>query len=109
MTNIDPINHIARKESTGTPYVAGTGGLTVAFLSTLINDPEWSMEKICENYPVTPAQVYAAWSYYYDHQSEIDAWMRRGSEKAQAMGESFEQFKAKIEAQHQDKEISSAK
>jgi len=30
------------------------------------------MERICANYGVTPAEVHAAWSFYYDHREEID-------------------------------------
>lgn len=65
-----PINHIDRKDS-GKPKVAGHG-ITVQFLSLFINDPEWSVERICAEYNLTPAQVYAAWAFYYDHKEEID-------------------------------------
>jgi len=71
MTDYVPINHIVRKQSTGKPRVAGHG-ITVQFLSLFINDPNWTVEKICEHYGLTPAQVHAAWAFYYDHKEEID-------------------------------------
>jgi len=41
-------------------------------MTIFLNDPEWSVDRICEEYDLTPAQVYAAWLYYYDHKEEID-------------------------------------
>ena len=55
-------------------------GITVEFLSRLIDDPEWSMERICDGYGLTPAEVYAAWSFYYDHKEEIDEHVRLNDE-----------------------------
>lgn len=37
------------------------------------------MERICENYGLTPAEVHSAWAFYYDHQSEIDAHIAAAS------------------------------
>jgi uncharacterized protein (DUF433 family) len=65
-----PCEHIRIKEN-GKPVVAGRG-IMVQFLSHFIDDPNWSVQRICEEYGLTPAQVYAAWSYYYDHKDEID-------------------------------------
>lgn len=80
MTKILLIEHIEAEPSTGKPRVAGKG-ITVAFLSTLIDDPAWPMSRICENYELTPAQIHAAWSYYYDHQEEIDRALREADER----------------------------
>jgi uncharacterized protein (DUF433 family) len=34
----------------------------------------WSPDEMCRHYPhLTPAEVHAAMTYYYDHQAEIDA------------------------------------
>lgn len=68
---IIPINYIERKPNSEYYRVAGKG-ITVEFLSRLLNDQEWSVERICENYGLTPAEVHAAWAFYYDHQEEID-------------------------------------
>lgn len=68
---IIPINYIERKPGSDKYRVAGKG-VTVEFLSRLIDAPEWPMERICQNYGLTPAEVHAAWAFYYDHQPEID-------------------------------------
>ena len=68
---IIPLNYIERKPNSDYYRVVGKG-VTVEFLSRLIVDPEWDVERICENYELTPAEVYAAWSFYYDHKEEID-------------------------------------
>ena len=68
---IIPLNYIERKPDSDYYRVVGKG-VTVEFLSRLIDDPEWDVERICENYELTPAEVYAAWSFYYDHKEEID-------------------------------------
>jgi uncharacterized protein (DUF433 family) len=68
---IIPINYIERKPNSNQYRVVGKG-VTVEFLSRLINDPEWSVERICANYGLTPAEVFAAWAFYYDHKDEID-------------------------------------
>lgn len=47
-------------------------GITVAFLSTFLDDPDWPVERISAEYGLTPAEIHAAWSYYYDHKDEID-------------------------------------
>jgi len=66
-----PINYIERKPQSDYYRVIGKG-VTVEFLSTLVDSPEWSLERICANYGLTPAEVHAAWSFYYDHREEID-------------------------------------
>ena len=66
-----PMYHIEMKPDSNKPRVAGHG-ITVQFLAILHHNPEWTVERICEGYSLTPAQVYAAWAYYYDHKDEID-------------------------------------
>lgn len=68
---IIPINYIERKPNSEKYRIVGKG-VTVEFLSTLMDDPDWSVEEICANYGLTPAEVYAAWSFYHDHKAEID-------------------------------------
>lgn len=72
MSAIIPLNYIERKPDSE-HYRVVDKGVTVAFLSRLIDDPAWSVARICENYGLTPAEVHAAWAFYYDHQAEIDA------------------------------------
>jgi len=68
---IIPINYIERKPNSNQYRIVGKG-VTVEFLSRLVNDPEWPVERICENYQLTPAEVFTAWAFYYDHKDEID-------------------------------------
>lgn len=75
-----PITHIERKPDSDYYRVVGKG-VTVEFLSTLIDDPEWTVERICDNYGLTPAEVYTAWAFYYDHQVEIDARLAEATQR----------------------------
>lgn len=68
---IIPINYIERKPNSEQYRIVGKG-VTVEFLSRLVDDPEWTVERICANYGLTPSEVHAAWAFYYDHQVEID-------------------------------------
>lgn len=68
---IIPINHIERKPNSEKYRIVGKG-ITVEFLVGFIDDPDWSMARICEHYNLTPAEVHSAWAFYYDHQTEID-------------------------------------
>lgn len=72
-----PINHIASdpNKRRGRPRVVGTG-ITVEFLAQYLK-LDSTIEEICELHDLTPSQVYAAWSYYYDHQAEIDEQIRQ--------------------------------
>ncbi|MBK8025445.1 MAG: DUF433 domain-containing protein [Chloroflexi bacterium] len=68
---IVPINYIEHKLGSSQYRLVGRR-LTVEFLSTFLGDPAWTPERICETYAITPAELYAAWSFYYDHRAEID-------------------------------------
>lgn len=89
-----PINYIERKPQSDYYRVIGKG-VTVEFLSTLLDKPEWTIERICADYDLTPAEVHAAWSFYYDHREEIDARLR---EAANRFDSQREQEAAKYEA-----------
>ncbi|GEM_PF-1119932 len=88
---IIPINYIERKPNS-LKYRVINKGVTVEFLSTLIDDPKWPVERICEGYNLTPAEVHAAWAFYYDHKEEIDR--RLAEETAQ-----FDKYSADTEQQ----------
>jgi uncharacterized protein (DUF433 family) len=66
-----PINHIVRKPGSGKYRIAGKG-VTVEFLAQFLDDPEWPVERLCQNYGLTPGEVFAAWSFYHDHRAEIE-------------------------------------
>lgn len=72
-----PINHIERKPDSQKYRIVGKR-ITVEFLAQFIDDPEWSVSRICENYGLTPGEVFAAWAFYSDHKEEIDRIMAEG-------------------------------
>lgn len=76
---IIPIRYIERKPDSAFYRVTGKG-VTVEFLVGFIGDSNWTVEQICEGWGLTPAEVYAAWSFYYDHQVEIDENRRSSRE-----------------------------
>ena len=60
----------------------------------------WSIEAPVEQFGVTPAQVYAALSYYYNHQREID----QAIEESDVIdtGRPISELRDKIEKRRQD-------
>jgi uncharacterized protein (DUF433 family) len=45
----------------------------------------WSPDEMCRHYPhLSPGEVHAAMTYYYDHQAEIDAEIRAEVEEVRA-------------------------
>jgi excisionase family DNA binding protein len=56
----------------GKPRIDGTR-ISVPFIVDLYLRQHAGAEQIANDYEITPAQVYAALAYYYDHQAEIDA------------------------------------
>lgn len=85
---IAPINHIEIVEEYGekVPYLVGTR-LTVAEIGNMHVNLDSDVAWIVENFDVTgmtAAKVYAAISYYLDHQAELDDYLRRQSEAARA-------------------------
>jgi uncharacterized protein (DUF433 family) len=80
---IAPINHIEIRD--GNPVIAGTS-LKVAIIATMYVHYDVSIEWIAENYDLTPAQIHAALSYYYDHAAELDRFIQEGDELAKQIG-----------------------
>jgi uncharacterized protein (DUF433 family) len=101
--NVLAIEHIVSDPArdSGKPRVVGTG-LTVQYIAEL-HSLNWSVDDLVENFDLTPGQVYAALSYYFDHRSEIDQAIQEGRARAkvalQASGaESADEFRRRIEA-----------
>jgi uncharacterized protein (DUF433 family) len=105
MSVIIPLNYIERKPDSAHYRIVGKG-VTVEFLSRLIDDPAWTVERICENYDLTPAEVHAAWAFYYDHQDEIDARLNASAARhAEAAAEDTprrERVEARYRAKYPD-------
>jgi uncharacterized protein (DUF433 family) len=79
MAIIVPIQYIEVVEEYGETIarIAGTR-LTVGEIALMHIHGDSSVDWIVENFDaVNHAQVYAALSYYYDHQAEIDDYMKR--------------------------------
>ncbi len=80
MNTIIPIQYIERKPNSEQYRIVGKG-ITVTFLACFIDDPEWTVERISEEYNLTPAEIYAVWSFYYDHKAEIDGLLERQAQR----------------------------
>ncbi len=62
-----------------------------------------TVQELCESLELTPAQVHAALSYYYDHKAEMDEVTRANKELLKTNGRSLEGFRREIEARQQNK------
>jgi len=89
----------------GRPRINGTG-ITVHDLAEDYNNG-WSVEDMVEAFELTPGQVHAALSYYFDHKDQIDQETRERHAQTDALlaeltrkgqAESFADFKRRIEA-----------
>ena len=98
---IIPLNYIERKPGSDYYRVVGKG-VTVEFLSRLIDDPEWTLDRICENYNLTPAEVHAAWAFYYEHQQEIDQRIESAAQRFDAELQDDQPKRAAIFARKRD-------
>jgi uncharacterized protein (DUF433 family) len=79
----------------GKPYITGTG-MTVQYVATLHNCG-WTVQDFTEEFEVTAGQVYAALSYYADHQQEIDHAIHDAADKVQHIGISMAAWKHQID------------
>jgi uncharacterized protein (DUF433 family) len=84
----------------GKPYIAGKG-IKVQFIATLHN-AGWTVDDLTEEYELTPGQVHAALSYYYDHKQEIDQAILESEARVQGMAnkgqiKTFGELKRRIE------------
>jgi len=81
---ITEYKHISINEQ-NVPIIAGTS-MKVVELITSVKAYQWTPEELHENYPhVSMSKIYAALSYYWDHQKEIDEDMERIEEWATEM------------------------
>ncbi|MBZ0306000.1 MAG: DUF433 domain-containing protein [Anaerolineae bacterium] len=69
---------------------------------------ESPLEWIVENFPLTLGQIYAALSYYYDHQAEIDAAIRAEDEEferlAAEQGDKLAELRARAQQKKESKD-----
>jgi uncharacterized protein (DUF433 family) len=72
-------------DDNGVARIAGTRQK----VAHLILDHQYSgmtMEQIQADHPrLTMAQIHAAFTYYYEHQSEMDAWIEKDAQESDAL------------------------
>jgi hypothetical protein len=71
--------------------------MTVQHVAALHNCG-WTVQDLIEEFEVTAGQVYAALSYYADHQEEIDRAIHQAADKVQHIGTSMAAWKHQIDA-----------
>jgi uncharacterized protein (DUF433 family) len=100
------IEHIVSdpERHNGKPYIAGRGQ-TVQYIAQLYN-LGWAVDDLIEQFELTPGQVYAALSFYFDHKNEIDQQIERSAHDNQILldeltrqgkAESAADFRSRIE------------
>ncbi len=87
--NILSINEIISDPNVraGRPVIAGTGIRVMDIVAYHLYGDKLSAEQIAEDFQLSLAQVYAALSYYYSHQDEIDEQMQADAQEAARMRE----------------------
>ncbi|MHB8625537.1 MAG: DUF433 domain-containing protein [Aggregatilineales bacterium] len=66
----------------GKPHIAGRR-IRVEDIAGYHN-AGWTVETIADQFDLTPAEIYAALSYYSDHKQEIDQTIREDAERIKA-------------------------
>ena len=102
MSTVAPITYIELtkgRQGQTQPVIAGTR-IRVHDIAVMYVWNNSSLEWIVENYDLTPAQIYAALSYYYDHQDQIDSEIRAADEQVRAVAQTLDELKAEINGRH---------
>ena len=76
---IHSIEHINISAQSSVPRIRGHR-ITVSFIVRLIYQQGTTVQEVAEAYKLTPGEVYAALSYYHDHQEEVDGLLQQGDE-----------------------------
>jgi uncharacterized protein (DUF433 family) len=92
------INHIAVDPGMcgGKPYIAGKG-ISVQYIAALHNN-EWTVSDLVENLDLTPGQIHAALSYYFDHKAEIDQDIQTTAALVREVGKPIDELRRRLEA-----------
>ena len=83
-------------DDNGNARISGRG-FKIHVLAALHNHG-WTVEDFIEQYDLTPAEVHAGLSFYYDHKDEIDQANREGNELAKQIGESGDKLIERLKA-----------
>lgn len=81
------------------PVIAGKK-ITVHEIVAMVAIGNSSVEWVVENFDLTPAQIHAALTYYYDHQEQIDREIREADEYVRQHAIDAHEHIAKIRARH---------
>src|SRR5689334_17848424 len=73
------------KVRSGRPVIRGTGICVSDVVGWHLYGDKLSLEQIATDFHLSLGQVYAALTYYYLHQEEIDSEMRQSAEDAQRL------------------------
>lgn len=92
------INHIELVQKRSGKFRAHLIGkrISVHDIASMVKFGNSSVEWIVENYDLTPAQVYAALSFYYDHQEMIDREIEEDEQETQALAIDAQEHLAKM-------------
>ena len=84
------------KVRSGRPVIRGTGITVMNVVLSHTGPDKLPLERVATGYGLTLAQVHAAMSYYYQHQTELDEQLEREKiETRQLLDELERQGKAK--------------
>lgn len=84
------------------PVIAGTR-ITVHDIANMYVHNQSPLEWIVENFDLSPAQIHAAISYYYDHKEQIDRELEEGDALARELGKPLKEAIAELKARLKDK------
>ena len=85
MATTTPVATHIYLDERGRPWIEGTNTKVIEVVMDKVAWG-WGAEKIHEEHPHLPlAKIHAAFSYYYDHKSEIDAEIDRQTREAEAL------------------------
>jgi uncharacterized protein (DUF433 family) len=109
MQTVAPVNYIEIRD--GIPVIAPRGH-KVAFIAAEYVHGGMSIEWIAENYDLTPAQIHAALSYYYDHTEELDRYAQENDAQIEQEGvpldEILEQMRQRMNEKRGDNHTESS-
>lgn len=90
------IDHIVI--TNGRPQVAGKG-VSVQAIVTMYVRNQAPLAWIQQEFDLTPAEIYAALAYYYDHQAELDAAFHEAEALTQKIATPSDEVLARLHSQ----------
>jgi uncharacterized protein (DUF433 family) len=69
----------------GDPVIAGTSVRVVDIVAYHLYNDKMDVERLAKNFGVSVGDVYAALTYYHQHQAEIDQWFEDDEREAEQL------------------------